>query len=227
MNPPPRLITDAAAVYRRLLGYARPHWGMFMIGVLGMVMSVLITANVVSGAVVAGYRRIGVLKSIGFTPGQVVAAYTGQVLVSAVVGCVAGVVLGNILAIPVLAQTASVYQVGALHVPVWVDVTVPLVMCCLVAIAAVLPALRAGRLSAVQAIATGRAPRTGRGYAAHRLLGRLPLPRPPPQWRRLQRLRPRLMICASRWIRLRHRLAQRRHLSNRRTDRLGAARPKT
>jgi putative ABC transport system permease protein len=146
-------------------------------GVLGLVMSVLITANVVSSAVVAGYRRIGVLKSIGFTPGQVVAAYTGQVLVSAVVGCIAGVVLGNILAIPVLAQTASVFQVGALHVPVWVDVTVPVVMCCLVAIAAVLPAVRAGRLSAVQAIATGRAPRTGHGYAAHRLLGRLPLPR--------------------------------------------------
>jgi len=147
-------------------------------GVLGMVMSVLITANVVSGAVVAGYRRIGVLKAIGFTPGQVVSAYTGQVLVSAIVGCIAGVVVGNVLAIPVLAQTASVYQVGALHVPVWVDVTVPLVMCCLVAIAAVLPALRAGRLSAVQAIATGRAPRSGRGYAAHRLLARLPLPRP-------------------------------------------------
>jgi ATP-binding cassette, subfamily B, bacterial MsbA len=29
---------DAGAVYRRLLGYARPHWGMFMIGVLGMLM---------------------------------------------------------------------------------------------------------------------------------------------------------------------------------------------
>ena len=37
MNPPPRL-TDAAAVYRRLLGYARPHWRMFLVGVLGMVM---------------------------------------------------------------------------------------------------------------------------------------------------------------------------------------------
>ena len=37
MNPAPRL-TDAAVVYRRLLGYARPHWRMFMIGVLGMVM---------------------------------------------------------------------------------------------------------------------------------------------------------------------------------------------
>ena len=38
-------------------------------GVIGLVMSVLIVANVVSGAVVSGYRRIGILKSIGFTPG--------------------------------------------------------------------------------------------------------------------------------------------------------------
>ena len=38
MKPPPRLVTDAAVTYRRLLGYARPHWGMFMIGVLGMIM---------------------------------------------------------------------------------------------------------------------------------------------------------------------------------------------
>ena len=91
--------------------------------------------------------------------------------VAAMSAAIAGVVLGNILAMPVLAQTANVYQVGALHVPVWVDVMVPVAMCCLVAVAAVLPALRAGRLSAVQAIATGRAPRTGRGYAAHRLLG--------------------------------------------------------
>ena len=37
MNPPPAAV-DAGAVYRRLLGYARPHWGMFMIGVLGMLM---------------------------------------------------------------------------------------------------------------------------------------------------------------------------------------------
>jgi putative ABC transport system permease protein len=51
-------------------------------------------------------------------------------------------------------------------------------MLAIVGVAALLPALRAGRLSAVQAIATGRAPRTGRGYAAHRLLSRLRLPRP-------------------------------------------------
>ena len=65
-----------------------------------------------------------------------------------------------------------------LGVPSWVDVAVP---------AGDArpgrrrrPAARAAgrRLSAVQAIAAGRAPRTGRGYAAHRLLGRLRLPRP-------------------------------------------------
>ncbi len=147
-------------------------------GVIGMVMSVLIVVNVVSGAVVAGYRRIGILKSLGFTPGQVVAAYTGQIAVPAVVGAVIGLVLGNVLAVPVLQQTASAYQIGSLRVPPWVDVAVPVAMCVLVAVAAVLSALRAGRLSAVQAIAIGRAPRTGRGYTAHRLLGRLNLPRP-------------------------------------------------
>jgi putative ABC transport system permease protein len=147
-------------------------------GAIGLVMSVLIVTNVVSGAVVAGYRRIGVLKSIGFTPGQIVSAYASQAAVPAVIGCICGVVLGDVLAKPVLSKAATVYGVGALQVPTWVDVIVPVAMCLLVAIAAVLPALRAGRLSAVQAIATGRAPATGRGYAAHRLFGRLALPRP-------------------------------------------------
>ncbi len=151
---------------------------LFAFGVIGMVMSVLIVANVVSGAVVSGYRRIGILKSIGFTPAQVLGSYAGQVIIPAFVGCVIGVVIGNMIAAPVLAQTAQAYGVGALGVPVWVDVLVPAVMLCLVGVAAVLPALRAARLSAIRAIATGRAPQTGRGYAAHRLLGRLRLPRP-------------------------------------------------
>jgi putative ABC transport system permease protein len=147
-------------------------------GVIGLVMSVLIVANVVSGAVVSGYQRIGVLKSIGFTPGQVVAAYAGQVAVPAVVGCVIGTVLGNLMAVPLLSKASNVYGVGSMSVPPWVDVAVPLTMLVLAGLAAVLPSLRAGRLSAVQAIAAGRAPRQGRGFLAHRLLGRLRLPRP-------------------------------------------------
>jgi putative ABC transport system permease protein len=147
-------------------------------GVIGLVMSVLIVANVVSGAVVAGYHRIGVLKSIGFTPGQVVAAYAGQVTVPAIAGSLGGVVLGNVMAAPLLHKAANVYGVGSLQVPVWVDVAVPLAMCGLAGLAAVGCALRAGRLSASAAIAAGRAPRQGHGYLAHRLLSRLRLPRP-------------------------------------------------
>ena len=81
-------------------------------GVIGLVMSVLIVANVVSGAVVAGYRRIGILKSIGFTPGQVVAAYTAQVAVPAVVGVLGGLILGALLATMLLRQAANAYGVG-------------------------------------------------------------------------------------------------------------------
>ena len=63
-------------------------WVPFIVafGMLGLAMSVLIVANVVSGAVVAGTRRIGVLKSIGFSPGQVVASYLIQVAVPALAG---------------------------------------------------------------------------------------------------------------------------------------------
>jgi len=156
-------------------------WVPFIVafGLIGLVMSVLIVANVISGAVAAGTRRIGVLKSIGFSPGQVVAAYLIQVAVPALAGCVAGVVVGNLLSVPLLGQTAQVYGVGALAVPVWVDLAVPLAMLALAGVAALAPALRAARLSAVQAIATGRAPRASGGYAAQRLLGgarRLPRP---------------------------------------------------
>jgi len=156
-------------------------WVPFIVafGVIGLVMSVLIVANVVSGAVVAGTRRIGVLKSIGFSPGQVVASYVLQVAVPALAGCVAGVLAGNLLSVPLLGQTAQVYGVGTLAVPVWVDVVVPLTMLGLAGLAALLLALHAGRMSAVQAIATGRAPRPAHGYGAHRLLGRARrLPRP-------------------------------------------------
>jgi putative ABC transport system permease protein len=156
-------------------------WVPFIVafGLIGLVMAVLIVANVVSGAVVAGTRRIGVLKSIGFSPAQVVAAYVLQVAIPAAAGALAGVLAGNLLSVPLLSQTAQVYGVGALAVPVWVDVAVPLVMLGLTVVAGLAPALRAGRLSAVQAIATGRAPRAAHGYGAHRLLGRARrLPRP-------------------------------------------------
>jgi putative ABC transport system permease protein len=156
-------------------------WVPFIIafGVIALAISVLIVVNVVSGAVVAGTTRIGVLKSIGFTPLQVVTAYVLLVAVPAVTGAVVGVVVGNLLAAPLYRQNAQVYQVGVLGVPFWVDVTVPLAVIALTAGAAIGPASRAGSMSAVQAIATGRAPRPRHGFFAQRILARLTgVPRP-------------------------------------------------
>jgi len=145
---------------------------------IGLIMAVLIVSNVVSGAVVAQYYRIGVLKSIGMSPAQVVVAYLSRVGWPALTGCVAGVIVGNLLAAPVLNQSSGAYGVGSQQVPLWASAAAPAGMLVLTALAAFGPALRAGRLSAVQAIASGRAPRSGRGYAAHRLAARLGLPRP-------------------------------------------------
>ena len=90
----------------------------------------------------------------------------------------AGVVAGNVLAIPVLQQSAQAYGVGRQLVPWWASVVAPAGLLALTVLAAFGPALRAGRLSATEAIAAGRAPATGRGYAVHRLAARLRLPRP-------------------------------------------------
>jgi putative ABC transport system permease protein len=144
--------------------------------ILGLVLAVLITANVVSAAVIASYRRIGVLKSIGFTPAQVTATYLAQISIPAAAGAVAGTVLGNWWVLPVL----GLYPVQGEHVsvPLWINLTVPLGMLALAGVAAAVPAVRAGRLPAVAAITAGQAPRAGRGAAAYRLAARLRLPEP-------------------------------------------------
>ncbi|WP_200305197.1 ABC transporter permease [Streptomyces adelaidensis] len=152
-------------------------------GVLGLCLSVLVIGIVVGGAVGSATRRIGILKSLGFTPAQVVRAYVGQALVPAAVGCVLGVVLGNVLAVPVLAEVGEAFGASAGALPVWVSAAVPLAALALVAAAALVPALRAGRLRTVEAIAVGSVPRTaagpgtGRGRPVRRALRRLPLPR--------------------------------------------------
>ncbi|SPF04491.1 FtsX-like permease family protein [Streptomyces sp. MA5143a] len=152
-------------------------------GGLGLFLSVLVIGIVVGGAVGAATRRIGVLKALGFTPGQVVRAYVAQAFVPAAVGCVLGVGLGNALAVPVLAEAGDVVGAPTTTVPLWIDVVVPVGALVLVAGAALVPALRAGRLRTVEAITVGRtAGETGRGAGrlgrfASRLAPRVPLPR--------------------------------------------------
>ncbi|HEY1486829.1 MAG TPA: FtsX-like permease family protein, partial [Micromonosporaceae bacterium] len=147
--------------------------------VLGLVLSVLICANVVNGAVVSGYRTIGILKTLGYTPGQVVAVYVAQVLVPAIVGAVLGVGLGIALAAPLLKQTDQAYNLPASTggIPLWVTALVLVGAPVLVILSALGPALRAGRLAPNQAISIGRAPRAGRGFRLRRRLTATGMPR--------------------------------------------------
>jgi putative ABC transport system permease protein len=142
--------------------------------IVALVLAVLITANVVSAAVVAGYRRIGVLKSIGFTPLQVAATYLAQIGLPAL----AGVIIGTILGVQWVLPKLNAGPFAAEPVPLWIEIVVPVGMLALTGLAALVPALRAGRLSATAAIAAGQAPRAGHGFAALRLAGRVRLPRP-------------------------------------------------
>ena len=151
-------------------------------GVLGLLVAVLIVGNVVSGAVVSGFRHIGVLKSLGFTPNQVVAVYLVMVTVPATAGALVGTALGAVLVRPLLQQVFQGADLNAVHgtptIGSWVYATTVLGLPALVVLTALVPALRAHRLPAVRAISAGSAPGGGRGLAVQLRLSGLRLPRP-------------------------------------------------
>ena len=155
---------------------------------MALLLAAVIIASVAAGAVTVGYRRIGVLKSIGFTPVQVVAVYLTQLGIPALAGSLAGTALGNQWVLPRI-QANPLFKV-TVAVPLWVDIAVPAGLLTLTGLAALVPAVRAGRLPAIRAITAGQAPRAGRvprsgrarrpgpGQAARGLAGKLPLPVP-------------------------------------------------
>ena len=167
------------AVEKQAVGSAKSFVPFLVVfGILGLFLSVLIIAIVVSGAVVSGIRRIGILKSLGFTPWQVARAYAAQALIPATIGVVGGTLFGNLLAVPVLRGASQDLGAADTNLPVWVSLVVPIGTLVIVGITALIPALRAGRMPAVQTLVVGRAPKAKRGQSAQRLASRLPLPRP-------------------------------------------------
>jgi putative ABC transport system permease protein len=147
-------------------------------GVIALVASLATIVNLVMGTVLASYREIGISKALGFTPLQVVVSIVVSMAIPALAGCVAGIPAGAALSIPLIKQAAR-----GLDLPLDAAVS-PLadllaltgILACVV-VAATLPALRAGRMSAVEAIAAGGAPRSPRAWRPSRVQ-RLRLPRP-------------------------------------------------
>ncbi|HEU5369193.1 MAG TPA: FtsX-like permease family protein [Ktedonobacterales bacterium] len=138
----------------------------------------LIIANVVTGAVLASYREIGIIKALGFTPGQVVLTFVGQMLLPALAGCVIGVPLGVLGSIPILNSSYQALDLPAatLLAPVPALLTAVGILL-VVSLFATLPALRAGLLRPVAAITRGAAPGPQRRSRLAALLQRLRLPR--------------------------------------------------
>ncbi|GIJ59335.1 FtsX-like permease family protein [Virgisporangium aurantiacum] len=147
-------------------------------GVLGLIVAIVIVGNVVSGAVVSGYRHIGILKALGFTPRQVVAVYLAMVSVPAIVGSVLGTVAGTFAGQPLVNEGFRGFglDVGVGVAP-WIWFAGFVGMPVFVALVAFVPAVRAHRLSAAEAISAGSAPRTGRGTRVQRRLAGIRLPR--------------------------------------------------
>jgi ABC-type lipoprotein release transport system permease subunit len=173
----------AAQPYQALKEEAAETAGVYLpflggFGVFGLLVAIIIVANVVSGAVVSGFRHIGVLKSLGFTPRQVVSIYLTMVTIPATIGAVLGTALGVIGAGPLLADTfrGLGYGEGTSARP-WVMLAGLLGVPVLVLLTAWLPARRAGRLSAAAAISAGSAPRRGHGLRVQRALSGTRLPR--------------------------------------------------
>ncbi|MFF6999838.1 FtsX-like permease family protein [Streptomyces sp. NPDC008313] len=167
---------------RQIGGTARAYAPYLMtFGVLGVVVAILIVANVVGGAVVSGFRHIGVLKALGFTPNQVIAVYLLMVSVPAVTGCLLGTLAGNRLARPLLEFAFTGPDAGVLHDSVgiapWVNAVALVGLPAAVVLAALAPALRARGLSAARAISAGSAPRAGRALRIQRRLAASRLPR--------------------------------------------------
>jgi len=150
---------------------------LMVFGWLGLAVAALIVVNVVSGAVVAGFRHIGVLKALGFTPTQVMTVYLAMISIPAIVGCALGIVAGNVLAQSLLTRAFENYGADGVGVPVWVDMAAMIGVPLLVALSALVPSLRARSLSAAQAISAGSAPRAGRGLRVQRYLSGTRLPR--------------------------------------------------
>ncbi len=142
--------------------------------------SAFIIVNTVGGIVLAEYRAIGVMKAIGYTPGQVRLVLLLEILVPVAVGSTLGVVAGTLASQPVLGQAAHAFGLPApfaLSMPVAFGVVAGSAV--LASLAAFGPASRAGRLTVTQALTRGSSPSTTvDGGRLHRAALSLPLGAP-------------------------------------------------
>lgn len=163
-------LTEENDIYALLLGV----FSVFALGACGFVI-----ANAISGRVLAQFREIGILKAIGFTPGQVVGLFLAENLALALVATLPGIALAALLAPGFLDETAELFNTTA---PSAFDPATALGVFAgvgaLVTLFTLVPAWQAGRTPVVQAITTGFARVQRRPSVPGRIAAHLRLPVP-------------------------------------------------
>ena len=147
--------------------------------VFALAATIAIVATLVTGIVISAYREIGIMKAIGFTPAGVVGVFALQIIVPALAACLLGIPTGTLLSQPLLANSS--HALGLAYQPsfsVGLDLLALAGGVLVVSVAATVPALRAGLLKPITAIANATAPGGGSGRRLRRLAAALWLPRP-------------------------------------------------
>ena len=147
--------------------------------VFALLATIAIVATLVTGIVISAYREIGIMKAIGFTPVGVMAVFALQIVIPALVACLLGIAAGTLLSQPLLANSSHALGLG--YVPSYslgLDLLVLAGGLFVVSLAATLPALRAGLLKPITAIANASAPSDASGRRLRRFAAGLRLPRP-------------------------------------------------
>ncbi len=147
--------------------------------VFALAATIAIVATLVTGIVISAYREIGIMKAVGFTPSQVVGVFALQIVIPAIAACVIGIPVGTLVSQPLLANSS--HALGLAYEPTFsigLDLLLLAAGVLVVAVAATVPALRAGLLKPIAAITKASAPRGAGGRTLRRAAARVGLPRP-------------------------------------------------
>ncbi|GEM_PF-4851068 len=130
-----------------------------LFGVLALIVAVFIITSTVASDVTANYRNFGILKAIGFTPGNMLGAYLLQYAILAAVTTGLGFALG-FLSTNALTSLMLSSIGGSLSPTVYGEAALPAlpVLGLLIPIVAALVARRASRINAATAIRFGAPP---------------------------------------------------------------------
>ena len=146
---------------RRMLAAFR--WNLRVLSYIALVVGAFLIYNTISVSVVRRRAEIGILRAIGATRGGVLAAFLGEALCFGIVGGLAGVALGRLLAggaVEAIAGTVDALYVSSRPAPIELSpamIALGLFLGIAVAVlSAFLPAWEASLVSPVEAMSRGR-----------------------------------------------------------------------